>query len=251
MSVTVSNFFDGSNVTYSLPILSGEVKPFLSNSIEIVNTRSNKCMLWPVVRGRFKAVVELVEGENVLQFKYYGEIIHFSLVYRIPPRRKFVRCVYIICADDENKGHFQAPPDEDSSPESAAQRLFLASKLLQSFTAEKLYEHNLGRKTFALENDLDSTKPGCYIYNSNLTLAKALTMSAHELWTYFAKELMVSKFFTKKSDCKWLVFMSFTRYIPPEEGVPNDHSETLQYTKGHAALGMTNCNINFYKSTAN
>jgi hypothetical protein len=238
MSALITNFTNGSTVSYSLPIICGEVKPSLCNVVEILNTQSGKCMSWPIIRGRFKALVELLEGENVLHIKYFGELLTFSLTYKVPIRRKFVRCVYIVCANDGNNGHFQAPSGEDASPESAAQRIAFSSKLLQSFTAEKLHEHNFGRKTFALESDMDATKPGCYIYRSALDVSKALSMSAHELWTHFAKELMVSKLFTKKGDCKWLVFMSFTRYIPPPGALPRDHVETLQYTKGHAALGM-------------
>lgn len=199
------------------------------------NRRCKKASSWPVFNGRFKVLVRLEPGENQLEFRFFDEAIVFVLHYRIPEFVNFVRPIYIKCCDDA--GRFQGPEDEDLSVESALRRISLTAKLLQTFTAEKMFEHGFERKTFVLENDLDPTQPQCHEFTSQLTLAEAQSKNGGDLWMTFARELMSSKQFKEKTNCKWFAFMSFTRYIPPKDQVPKSHSDVLRFTKGHAALG--------------
>ena len=74
-------------------------------------------------------------------------------------------------------------------------------------------------------------------HRSKLRLDDVYNMSGGELWVAFAKELMASPLFERKEACKWLAFMSFTRYKPPPGALPKSHSQVLQFTKGHTALG--------------
>ncbi|XP_014209358.1 putative zinc metalloproteinase YIL108W [Copidosoma floridanum] len=123
------------------------------------------------------------------------------------------------------------PRSEDRSPESAATRIGLGARLLQSLTAEKIHEAGHGRKTFQLERDLDG--PECLVMHSVLHVDRARAMSQRELWELIGRELMTGPLASK--DRKYLAFLSCTRY----RGAPNPrtHEDTLARTQGHAALG--------------
>ena len=224
-------------MTYSLPLLVGEVRPPNPQGTVSVRVDHQKTPLtWPVFNGVFKAVVPLLPGSNTIKLSYYQETKEIKLIYKVPKFKQFVRPVIIKCSDDD--GRIQGPDDEDCSMESAQKRISLGSLLLQTFTAEKLHEHGLGRKTFMLERDLDASAPECHVFTSRLTLAEAHAMTGGDLWMHFARELMSSKQFSKREQCKWFAFMSFTRYQPlPEGSVPKSHSDVLRNTKGHTALG--------------
>lgn len=240
----MTNHSSGDTVTYSLALLSGDILPSLPQGlITTYNALDpNNNLLWPVYNGTFKAIIPLQPGNNTVVLESGDEEVRIELIYHLPLREKFVRPIYIVCADDD--GQFQGPENVDCSIQSACEKITLGTKLLQSFTAEKLHEHNVGRKTFALESEIDTSKPSCYVYRTKLKLNQAYNMSGGDLWMYFAKELMSSKEFERKDSCKWFAFMSFTRYAPPSPGIlPRSHSEVLQFTKGHTALGTVHIYI--------
>ena len=236
MSISVMNLHPGEALGYSLPLVVGEVRPPLTQgTIKVTNKQTGRTLLWPIFNGKFKALVELTYGENHILFKYYGEVLDFTLYFRVPAIKRFVRPVYIRPYDDI--GSFQGPEDEDCSCESALRRISLSAKLIQTFTAEKMHEHNLGRRTFVLENDLYPDRPTCHVFPTAVSFAESQTMDSGDLWMSFARELMSTDKFEDKDYCKWYTFMSFTRYCPPPEDTPRSHSEVIRYTKGHAALG--------------
>ena len=235
MVIHVTNIAEDETITYSLVLLTGTVQPHCQQGVLTVYTKGSpdKQLSWPIVNDSFRALVELNEGINVIYLCYHNEELQFSLRYENPKWRKFVRPVYIKCCDDD--GHFQCPENEDSSVESAVQRISLAAQLSQTFTAEKMHEHGFGRKTFQLELGSQG-KPTCHVFTTKLTLAKVHAMSGNELWTHFAKEFMTSDL-KDKEHCKWFAFMSFTRYSTPDSTIPKSHSDILKSTKGHTALG--------------
>ena len=236
MSIQVCNLRSGETIAYSLPLLVGEVMPPIAQATLVVRHLEKKQSLaWPIHNGHFKALVQLQKGPNHLQFSFYGTTKDFTLHYQVPKLTRFVRPIYLIAENDD--GHFQGPPSEDCTPASALRRITLAVKMLQTFTAEKLHEHGLGRRTFVLESDLYEDRPPCCIFKSRIKVADAYKMSGNDMWLYFAKELMSSRLFAEKDACKWFAFLSFTRYKPPQGYTPKSHSEILKYTKGHTALG--------------
>lgn len=229
---------DDSDTVYNhLPLLVGDIENCTSDGfIEVVNSSDpeSERLKWPVVEGAFKVLVKLIRGQNLIHLKYDDEILIFKLYRENPSFKHFVRPVYVICEEDD--GYFQGPDGEDCSPQSALDRITLGAMLIQTFTAENLKEHGLGRYTFQLETN-QSNEPMCHLFRSKLTLERAQSMSGGDLWNHFAKELMESDF-ENKDMCKWYCFMSFTRYKPPEDvPYPKTHGEILKYTKGHTALG--------------
>lgn len=239
MSIQIHNLQPAEVLTYSLPLLVGDVQPPLAeSSIIVCNKHNGKSTSWPVFNGNFKALVHLEPGENIIELMFYGEVVDFKLVYNVPSFNRFVRPVYIKCHDDPH-GDFQGPDDEDCSAGSACRRIALGANLIQTLTAEKLAEHGFGRKTFLLEKDLDASAPSCHVFTSSLSVACALKMTGTELWFKFACELMSSKTFSQKENCKWFCFMSFTRYETQSDVTPRSHIDVLKQTKGYAALGLS------------
>ena len=245
MSIRVTNLTPGETLNHSLALIFGEVTPPLSEaSIVVRHQETSLTQAWPIFNGLFKVLLPLIQGVNNFQLLFYDEHLDFNLIYKVPPFVRFVRPVYIIAADDD--GYFHGPEWEDSTPASAVERISFGAKLLQTFTAEKLAEHGLGRRNFVLETDLFPDRNTCHIFKSRLKLAAAHAMSGADLWIYFAKELMSSSLFDRKDHCKWFAFISFTRYCPPEGVIPKTHSEVLKYTKGHTALGEWANSYSYY-----
>jgi hypothetical protein len=213
----------------------GDVRPSQQHStIDVCGEQDDLPLAWPVFNGHFKALVLLKPGRNNIRLKYFDGSLTLVLCYEVPDTSLFVRPVYVKCCDDD--GEFQGLKDQDCSVSSAQRRISLGAKLLQTFTAEKLNEHRFGYRTFVLANDLHS-QPECEVFTSRLTVKQAHSMCSNELWVHFAKELTTSKQFEQTDQCKWLAFLSFTRYQVQDGKVPKTHSQVLQSTKGHTALG--------------
>lgn len=92
--------------------------------------------------------------------------------------------VYVKCADGD--GSFDAPVNAPSDIDSAAKKLSFNAQVLQSFTAESLYQHGLGHKTFRIEED-ESGSPKVHIFTSKLTSSEALSMTGDQLYDTFSK----------------------------------------------------------------
>ncbi|KAK0179217.1 hypothetical protein PV327_008030 [Microctonus hyperodae] len=227
-SIVIENFVNNEIVTYSLVLIRGRA-PILCSCI---NIRGNKNIVtqWPIIAGEFRILVDLICGENILELDAGGVKKQLTLLHEPRITRLRVTPIYVIC--DGHDGYFQGPiHGEDKSPESAATRIGLGARLLQSLTAEKLCEAGYGRKTFQLERDLDG--PECLVMHSMLHVDKARAMNQRELWEFIGRELMTGPLASR--DRKYLAFLSCTRY----RGAPNPrtHEATLASTQGHAALG--------------
>ncbi|XP_016919976.2 uncharacterized protein LOC108002675 [Apis cerana] len=225
--ICVTNLVDGESLCYSLALIRGRA-PIACNFITVRN-QENQSSEWPIVSGEFRAIVELTRGPNKLEFETAGQRKGLVLIHEPRTTRLRVTPVYVICSGHD--GYFQGPRGEDRSPESAATRIGLGARLLQTLTAEKLREAGYGRKTFQLERDLDGAE--CLVMHSMLDVDRARAMNQRELWELIARELMTGPLASK--DRKYLAFLSCTRY----RGAPNPrtHEDTLARTQGHAALG--------------
>ena len=189
---------------------------------------------WPVINYEFKCLVSLLLETNVLILELGS--IQFKLTVEYRPRRTVLRVtpVYIICQGHD--GLFQAPSGVDNTVPSACERIALGARLIQSLTAEKLYESKMERKTFQLEYDLNRTGPECIVFRSQLPVAKARKMDPRELWGHFGRELMISPLGNK--DRKFLAFLSCTRYkLQKDKEPPRTHEDMLAAVEAHVALG--------------
>lgn len=233
MTIKINNFENEEKVNISLPLLVGEVivsgdsKVFVQNSTAI-----SDAVAWPVINGKFKALVYLQEGKNEIRIQHKAAFLTINLIYEPLKNKRFIRIVYIKCIDDD--GVFQAPSEESNSVSSACNRIALGAHMLQTFTYDKFKEHNLSKKTFRLEEE--DGKVICHVFTSSLKLCQAYELNEEQLWAHFAVELMNSNL-RVENNCKFLAFLSFTCYDNTSGRLPQNHREILKMTKGQVALG--------------
>ncbi|XP_066602461.1 uncharacterized protein [Prorops nasuta] len=225
--IAICNLVDGENLSYSLALIRGRTSVVCS--FIRVRGPKNSVSEWPVAAGEFRALVDLIRGPNKIELEVGCHKKRLLLIHEPRSTRLRVTPIYIICAGHD--GYFQGPRMEDRSPESAATRIGLGARLLQTLTAEKLREAGYGRKTFQLERDLDGAE--CLVMHSALHVDKARAMGQRELWELLARELMTGPLASK--DRKYLAFLSCTRYRGAPS--PRTHQDTLARTQAHAALG--------------
>ncbi|PSN33861.1 hypothetical protein C0J52_18854 [Blattella germanica] len=241
--INVSNIQDGEILSYSLPLIKGHI--YTRNGIDC---NINKIILehynatgnlqstteWPVTNGEFKLLVDLSPEKNTLILKYCTYTHQLNVTYR--PRATVLRVtpVYIICQGHD--GCFQSPDGTDNSVVSACARIGLGARLIQTLTAEKLYEAKRGHRTFQLERDLCTSGKDCQVFHSELPAEEARKMGPRELWASFGRELMSSPL--GSNDRKFLAFLSCTRYNPPQnKPPPKMHEDVLAATEAYVALG--------------
>lgn len=102
-----------------------------------------------VYAGRFKALAELVPGDNNLKLSDGQVQIGFRFRYQPMTTPYIVRVIYV--TDDSGKTTYSTQKDND--PQDYRAKLSTAAKLMQTLTAESLNAQGLGRKTFRLESD--------------------------------------------------------------------------------------------------
>lgn len=237
--IFITNFQNGESVNYSLVLIKGLITSGIcSNKEKIKCTVSNNGneneTHWEVYNREFKTIIELKKGENIIDFHYTNHQKK-TLLLDYEPRKTNLKVtpVYIICQGHD--GCFQSPPEVDNSIESACTRISIGAKLIQSVTAEKLFESGFGRKTFQLEHEVNQKKPECIVFRSSLNVNKARKMRQSELWTHFGREIMLSDL--GSNERKYLAFISCTRYKGTDVDKPMTHDEIVSLTEAYAALG--------------
>lgn len=238
-SIFVTNFQNGETVNYSIVLVRGIITRGNSNNQDkltciVINNGIQKSSEWNIYNGEFKVIIELNRGENTILLQY-AEQQRKTIILDYTPRKTNLRVtpVYIICQGHD--GCFQSPTDVDNSIENACCRIALGVKLIQSITAEKLFESGIGRKTFQLEHEVNLKNPECIVFKSTLNVNKARKMKQAELWTHFGRELMLSDL--GSNERKYLAFISCTRFKGTDIDKPMTHDEIVSLTEGYAALG--------------
>ncbi|XP_011499350.1 PREDICTED: putative zinc metalloproteinase C607.06c [Ceratosolen solmsi marchali] len=226
--IFVKNVLEGETLNYSLALLCGQV-PTTCSYIKVLSDNKHQISEWPIIDKEFRILLELQRGINKFVLEAGGFKKKLNLKYEPRTTKLRVTPIYIIC--DGHDGHFQGPCSENRSPESAATRIGLGARLLQTLTAEKLHEAGHGRKTFQLERDLDG--PECVVMHSVLHVDQARAMSQRELWELVGRELMTGPLASKNR--KYMAFLSCTKYRGAPS--PRTHEDILSRTQGHASLG--------------
>lgn len=207
-TVTVENLAPNERLRHPLALLNGTALPTLSNVIAETGGTSRE---WPASAGRFKALVPLAPGPNVVTLTAAGVQHRLELEYQPIDNIRFVRLVYVVAADGD--GRFDAPAGEPNDVESATRRIATAAELMQTFTAEKLHVEGLGRRTFRLQRDA-SGRPIVEIFKTSLTTEQARGMDGLSLWKHFYGELGALPDRAASID---VVIMSMTHYDPVQK----------------------------------
>lgn len=150
--IRVTNHEAGTTIRYPVALLRGELMDHRAKEIVVENEssqRASRRIVGVALDGRFRALAELVPGENRLRLT--AGKVSTSLVLRYKPQTNpyFVRVVYM--TDNTGGTDYQSQFDKD--PQNHLDKLDTAMKLLQTFTAERLHDVGLGRHTFNLEFD--------------------------------------------------------------------------------------------------
>jgi len=201
--IRIENLADGEAVDYQLLLVRGSCAGNGGDEVS-VSTESGDTV-WPVVGGRFKALVMLRPGHNEIIFSAAsGATERLAIRYR--PRRTgpFVRLMYVVAGDSD--GSFQAPAGEPSDMASAQRRIALGGLLLQTATAELMYEAGYGRKTFRLQYDA-AGEVETVIHRARLTMKEAHEMTGLQIWRRLYHDLNQCG-----ETCRSLAILQMTRY---------------------------------------
>ena len=170
--IRVLNHEAGSTIRYPVALLRGELTDRMAKEIVVENEssqRASRKIIGVARDGRFRALAELVPGENRLRFTSGQDLAVLVLHYKPQTNPYFVRVIYM--TDSAGETAYQSQFDKD--PQDYADKLDTAIKLLQTFTAERLHDIGLGRHTFNLEFDdagrvkihtLKGEKPAAFYY---------------------------------------------------------------------------------------
>ena len=146
-AVHVANLTSGQTVRFPVVLVRGELT---DAKLEVV-TVTNGSSKWSGLAGdgRFKVLVELSPGANKLVIAAGGEKANLSLQYKPQTNPYVVRVHYFV--DKSGDTRFQTLLKND--PQNWRGKLDTAMKLMQTFTAERLGDLGMGRRTFNLELD--------------------------------------------------------------------------------------------------
>ena len=208
-AIRVTNFAPGETIRFPVVLIRGELADGKLGSVTVRNSSSKRPVRqWTGLAhgGRFKALAELVSGANKLVIAAGGKGVTLSLNYKPQTNPYVVRVHYFV--DKSGDTRFQTPLKND--PQNWRGKLDTAMKLMQTFTAERLGDLGLGRRTFNLELD-DRGQVKVHILKGRRDAAHYQKLTGHQLYTEAARELR-RQFPHKRA--KNLVIPAFTRFDP-------------------------------------
>lgn len=107
--IRLTNITNNEIFTYSTILIKGFVDIHDESNIILKHYSNNGKQLaesrWSVNKNKFKIIIELKIGDNMLVFKFANEVLHTKLVYKQRVTNYTVCPVYVICADHD--GRFQ------------------------------------------------------------------------------------------------------------------------------------------------
>lgn len=212
--LTITNFANDSVIGYDLPLLKGTAPG--SKSVTIQGENWTKQV--PVNGGRWRAFVLLEPGTNALTLTTAeGYQFTFTLHYSPSTHAYRVRMVYVLGSD--STGVFDAPAGMQHSIPNAVKRMQLAARMLQSMTAELLYEKGLPRSTFQLLIDT-AGEPVVEVETVALTVAQLRAMDGMDIWYSFYEAFSDYPDRDKVID---IAIIADTHY-DPDSGTPLAHT---------------------------
>uniref|UniRef100_A0A023EZM4 Putative zinc metalloproteinase n=1 Tax=Triatoma infestans TaxID=30076 RepID=A0A023EZM4_TRIIF len=210
--IVVYNWEDNEIINYRLIVIKGAITEHgiinVSAFGKITCSMNNTISEWQVHKGMFKCLTSLSPGTNNINLVFENANKILTIVLKHHTTELCIIPVYLVC--DGHNGRFQSPIGCDNSIENACLRIGLGVQLIQCIFAEKLKENGFSKKSFQIENDLNSTAPLCQIFHSKLSLTDARSWDQIKLWEYFGRELMLSELGNENR--KFLAFLSCTMW---------------------------------------
>lgn len=148
--ISITNHQPNSTVRYPVVLLRGTVDAESKKLfVRVAGTETDSTI---VRQGdRFKSLVELKQGRNVVELKTEDDRHSIEINYQPQTNPHYVRLIWMTDSDGDTK--FAAPSED--VPQDYAARMRTAAQLMQTFTAERMNDLGLGRRTFRLERDSD------------------------------------------------------------------------------------------------
>ncbi len=153
-AIALVNYQPGETVRYPLVLLRGTLEDKALDGLTVVNQSSHmdsRELRGQACMGRFKALAELVPGENLLVLKAGAASLNVNIHYKPQTNPYKVRAVHF--TDKTGSPTFESPFSDD--PQDYRAKFDAALKLMQTFTADEMHRLGYGRQTFNLELDED------------------------------------------------------------------------------------------------
>ena len=251
MTIKILNYRNNCELNYSLVVIFGQVIKLDCDQRDLfVNCKylneNRKCSIKD--GGKFKFIITLRSGANLVEFAFKQESIKLNLIYR---RRKPQRCVklyYVVCSANRvndglinsafDEGRFQSSRNDNrNTVQNAKKRIGLALQMLQTFVASILPNKN----TFDLDLD-EHDYPKVELFHSEHRLDEFKQMSQEQIWRSIAVELLKEN--NSNPNLKYLAFLSFSRYTYDATLTKNpnriEYDELVKMTDCFIALGGGN-----------
>jgi hypothetical protein len=185
--IRITNYKAGETLRFPVPLIQGELADPALKAVTVVNTsskRDTREMTGQALKGRFKALTELVPGENKLLIRAGKDELPLTLVFKPQTNTYIARVVYI--TDSSGKTEFQTPLPND--PQDFRGKLDTAMKIMQTFTAERMNDAGFGRRTFNLELGEDG-RVLVHLLKGRGTIEHYRTLDGGQLYGEVAGEL--------------------------------------------------------------
>ena len=187
--IVLSNYVGGEVLRYTVPLIRGKLADANLASVEVINESSHRDtarMTCLAHKGRFKALTELVPGENRIVIRAGKDALALTLTYEPQTNPKIVRIIY--ATDSTGATDYQTPIPGDRQDYAA--KLSTMMLMMQTFTGERLNDLGMGRRTFNLE--LDKTgKVKVHLLRCDKTAQQIYTMGGgrRALFAYLDRQL--------------------------------------------------------------
>ncbi|MDP7287948.1 MAG: metallopeptidase [Phycisphaerae bacterium] len=203
-AVEVVNFVSGETVRFPVVLIYGRLADAELGAVSVSRGPSKWTGL--AKDGRFKVLVELAPGANRLVISAGRTKARLLLNYKPQTNPHVVRVFYFV--DKSGDTRFQTPLEND--PQNWRGKLDTAMKLMQTFTAQRLGDLGLGRKTFNLELD-DKGRVKVHVLKGRHDASYYQKLTGGQLYSQAAAEIRKQ---SPKHRTKNLVIPAFTRFDP-------------------------------------
>ena len=209
--IALENYQGGETIRYTVPLIRGTLADKSFTAVEVVNESSKRDtarMTCLAHDGRFKALTELVPGTNHLVITAGHNRKVFDLTYKPQTNPRVVRLVYAV--DSTGDTVYQTPLKDD--PQDYVGKLGTMMLMIQTFSAERMNDIGMGRKTFNLELD-DQGKVKVHVVKCDKTAQEIFTMGGgrNKLFSYLAGQAHKN---LPGKDIRNVIYAGFSRFNP-------------------------------------
>lgn len=209
--IATTNYSGGETIRYPVPLIRGTLADKTLTAVEVVNETSHRDtarMKCQAHNGQFKALTELVPGKNRIVLQAGKDRLALELTYTPQTNPYIVRIVY--ATDKTGDTAYQTPLKDDA--QDYAGKLGTMMILMQTFTAERMNDLGMGRRTFNLEFD-EQGRVKVHLLRCDKAAQEIYTMGGGrgKLYDYLNKQLNRQ---LPHPTAKNVVLPAFSRFVP-------------------------------------